>query len=243
MNTSPNWLCGASPLPTDTHGLVDPECLTQLIAKANYLSPVQQDQLRRAFWFGARAHEGQTRKSGEPYITHPLAVSGILADIHLDVDTLTAAILHDVVEDTPCSSNDIRDAFGEDVAILVEGVTKLGKLEFSNPQEAQAENFRKMIMAMARDLRVMLIKLADRLHNMRTLGSMRPDKRRRIARETMDIYAPIAARLGINAWRMELEDLCFVAKYPWRAKTLSEGVKRARGNRKEIGRASCRERV
>jgi (p)ppGpp synthase/HD superfamily hydrolase len=149
-------------------------------------------------------------------------------------DTLTAAILHDVVEDTPFTSKDIKDAFGEDVAILVEGVTKLGKLEFSNPQEAQAENFRKMIMAMARDLRVILIKLADRLHNMRTLGSMRPDKRRRIARETIDIYAPIAARLGINAWRMELEDLCFVAKYPWRAKTLSEGVKRARGNRKEL---------
>lgn len=234
MKAGPDLLCGASPLPTDTDGLADPDCLTQLLVKANYLSAEQQSQLRRAFWFGAKAHEGQTRKSGEPYITHPLAVSGILADIHLDVDTLTAAILHDVVEDTPFSSKDIRASFGEDVAILVEGVTKLGKLEFSNPQEAQAENFRKMIMAMARDLRVILIKLADRLHNMRTLGSMRPDKRRRIARETIDIYAPIAARLGINAWRMELEDLCFVAKYPWRAKTLSEGVKRARGNRKEL---------
>jgi GTP pyrophosphokinase len=212
----------------------DPACLLTLLDKTSYLKPEQQARLRTAFWFGAQAHLGQTRKSGEPYITHPLAVAGILADIHLDVDSLTAAILHDVVEDTPISRADIAERFGEDVANLVEGVTKLGKLEFSNPQEAQAENFRKMIMAMARDLRVILIKLADRLHNMRTLGSMRPDKRRRIARETLDIYAPIAARLGINAWRMELEDLCFTAKYPARARVLAEGVRKASGNRKEL---------
>lgn len=219
---------------SDASMLEDPDCLKQLLAKANYLTPEQQQKLRAAYQLGAEAHAGQTRKSGEPYITHPLAVSGILADIHLDVDSLTAAILHDVVEDTAFSSKDIAEHFGTDVAALVEGVTKLGKLEFSSPQEAQAENFRKMIMAMARDLRVILIKLADRLHNMRTLGSMRPDKRRRIARETLDIYAPIAARLGINAWRMELEDLCFTAKYPWRAKILAEGVRKARGNRKEL---------
>jgi GTP pyrophosphokinase len=225
--------CGIQPLNQD-NSLPDPACLQRLLNKTSYLKPEQQQRLRAAFWFGAQAHEGQTRKSGEPYITHPLAVAGILADIHLDVDSLTAAILHDVIEDTPINRAHLSDRFGDDVANLVEGVTKLGKLEFSNPQEAQAENFRKMLMAMARDLRVILIKLADRLHNMRTLGSMRPDKRRRIARETLDIYAPIAARLGINAWRMELEDLCFVAKYPARARVLAEGVRKVRGNRKEL---------
>jgi GTP pyrophosphokinase len=225
--------CGTQ-LPNVEAILPDPLCLQKLITKTSYLTTEQQDRLRAAFLFGAQAHTGQTRKSGEPYITHPLAVAGILADIHLDVDSLTAAILHDVVEDTPIKRTDIAIHFGDDVANLVEGVTKLGKLEFSNPQEAQAENFRKMLMAMARDLRVILIKLADRLHNMRTLGSMRPDKRRRIARETLDIYAPIAARLGINAWRMELEDLCFTAKYPVRARVLAESVRKSRGNRKEL---------
>jgi len=225
--------CGTAPS-CEHASRPDPACLQTLLQKSSYLKPEQQERLRVAFWFGAHAHEGQTRKSGEPYITHPLAVAGILADIHLDVDSLTAAILHDVVEDTPISRPDIAAQFGDDVANLVEGVTKLGKLEFSNPQEAQAENFRKMLMAMARDLRVILIKLADRLHNMRTLGSMRPDKRRRIARETLDIYAPIAARLGINAWRMELEDLCFTAKFPIRARVLAEGVRKSRGNRKEL---------
>ncbi len=225
--------CGNTP-PKEDGTLPDPVCLQTLLNKTPYLKLEQQARLRTAFWFGAQAHQGQVRKSGEPYITHPLAVAGILADIHLDVDSLTAAILHDVVEDTPISRSDISAQFGEDVANLVEGVTKLGKIEFSSPQEAQAENFRKMIMAMARDLRVILIKLADRLHNMRTLGSMRPDKRRRIARETLDIYAPIAARLGINAWRMELEDLCFTAKYPARARVLAEGVRKSRGNRNEL---------
>jgi GTP pyrophosphokinase len=225
--------CGVAPS-NQQDCLPDPLCLQRLLQKACYLKTDQQDRLRSAFWFGAQAHQGQIRKSGEPYITHPLAVAGILADIHLDVDSLTAAILHDVVEDTVINRGDVAVRFGEDVANLVEGVTKLGKLEFSNPQEAQAENFRKMLMAMARDLRVILIKLADRLHNMRTIGSMRPDKRRRIARETLDIYAPIAARLGINAWRMELEDLCFTAKFPIRARVLADGVRKARGNRKEL---------
>lgn len=212
----------------------DPLCLKQLLILCEYLSHEHQDKIRLAYHFGAKAHLGQTRKSGEPYITHPIAVAAILAEIHLDVDSITAAILHDTIEDTNTARQDIATLFGEDVANLVEGVTKLGKLEFSNPQEAQAENFRKMVMAMARDLRVILIKLADRLHNMRTLGSMRPDKRRRIAKETLEIYAPIAARLGINAWRMELEDLCFHAMYPMRARVLAEGVRKARGNRKEI---------
>lgn len=234
MTHSVDLNCGISPVPAYHDKLSDPQCLTQLLNKASYLTTEQQQQLRRAFWFGAKAHEGQARKSGEPYITHPLAVAGILAEIHLDVDSLTAAILHDVVEDTAFSSMEVSELFGEGVANLVEGVTKLGKLEFSNPQEAQAENFRKMIMAMGRDLRVILIKLADRLHNMRTLGTMRPDKRRRIARETLDIYAPIAARLGINPWRLELENLCFTAYYPWRAHKITEGIKKARGNRKEL---------
>lgn len=231
MQTLPD--CG---IPPDLDGPMppDPACLLPLLQKANYLKPAQRTLLRQAFWFGAKAHEGQTRKSGEAYISHPVAVAGILADIHLDVDSLIAAVLHDVVEDTAFKHQDIGNRFGEDVANLVDGVTKLGKLEFSNPQEAQAENFRKMVMAMARDLRVILIKLADRLHNMRTLGSMRPDKRRRIARETLEIYAPIAARLGINAWRIELEDLCFAAIYPMRARVISEGVRKARGNRKEL---------
>jgi guanosine-3',5'-bis(diphosphate) 3'-pyrophosphohydrolase len=226
--------CGHLPLNDSDPLPADPECLTKLLNKVSYFTSEQREIIRRAFWFGASAHVGQTRKSGEPYITHPLSVAGILADIHLDSDSLTAAILHDVVEDTPITHREIAQNFGDDVANLVDGVTKLGKLEFSSPQEAQAENFRKMIMAMARDLRVILIKLADRLHNLRTLGVMRPDKRQRIARETLEIYAPIAARLGINAWRIELEDLCFHATYPMRANALGEAVRKSRGNRKEL---------
>ncbi len=233
-NVQRDMTCGTE-LPTDmTQPIADPPCLVQLLSRAGYLSAEQQVQIRRAFWFAATAHQGQTRKSGEPYITHPMCVAGILADIHLDTDTLIAAILHDTVEDTSVTRFDVSEGFSEEIATLVDGVTKLGKLAYSSPQEAQAENFRKMIMAMARDLRVMLIKLADRLHNLRTLGVMRTDKRQRIAKETLEIYAPIAARLGINAWRMELEDLCFAAIYPRRASALADAVKKARGNRKEF---------
>ncbi len=212
-----------------------PTSLDGLIEKASvYLKKKHLKQLRAAFEFGAEAHQGQSRKSGGDYIWHPVAVAEILAEIQLDHESLIAAILHDVIEDTAFTKQDIIDRFGENVAEIVDGVTKLGKLEFDNPQEAQAENFRKMVLAMARDIRVILIKLADRLHNMRTLGVMRPDKQRRIARETLEIYAPIAARLGINAIRIELEDLGFKAMHPFRFSVLENAVKKARGNRAEI---------
>jgi GTP pyrophosphokinase len=212
-----------------------PSSLDGLIEKTSrYLKPEQVDQIQSAFEFAAKAHEGQKRKAGGDYVWHPVAVAEILADIQLDTESLIAALLHDVVEDTPYTKQDIADRFGESVAEIVDGVTKLGKLEFNSPQEAQAENFRKMILAMSRDIRVILIKLADRLHNMRTLGVMRPDKQRRIAKETLDIYAPIAARLGINAIRIELEDLGFKAMHPYRFAVLQNAVKKARGNRKEI---------
>ena len=212
-----------------------PSSINGLLEKASaYLTPEQVELVHSAFEFGALAHQGQTRKSGGDYIWHPVAVAEILAEIQLDKESLIAAILHDVVEDTPYTKNDIAERFGESVAEIVDGVTKLGKLEFDNPQEAQAENFRKMILAMSRDIRVILIKLADRLHNMRTLGVMRPDKQRRIARETLEIFAPIAGRLGINAVRIELEDLGFKAMHPTRFAVLENAVKKARGNRKEV---------
>lgn len=212
-----------------------PSSLDGLIRKASlYLNDECVNRIKAAFEFGAQAHQGQTRKAGGDYIWHPVAVAEILAEMQLDQESIIAAILHDVVEDTPYTKEDIIERFGENVAEIVDGVTKLGKLAFENPQEAQAENFRKMILAMARDIRVILIKLADRLHNMRTLGVMRPDKQRRIAHETLDIYAPIAARLGINAIRIELEDLGFKAMHPLRFAVLENAVKKARGNRKEV---------
>lgn len=212
-----------------------PSSLDGLIEKTSaYLKKKQIKQIKAAFEFGELAHQGQTRKSGGDYIWHPVAVAEILAEIQLDHESLIAAILHDVVEDTDYNKQDIVDRFGENVAEIVDGVTKLGKLEFDNPEEAQAENFRKMILAMSRDIRVILIKLADRLHNMRTLGVMRPSKQRRIARETLDIYAPIAARLGINAIRIELEDLGMKAMYPYRYAVLEKAVNKVRGNRAEV---------
>ena len=214
------------PTPSSINGLLDKARL--------YLSEEAVEKIRIAFEFGDLAHEGQTRKAGGAYIWHPVAVAEILAEMKLDQESLIAAILHDVVEDTPYTKTDIAHRFGENVAEIVDGVTKLGKLKFQTPQEAQAENFRKMMLAMARDIRVILIKLADRLHNMRTLGVMRPDKQRRIARETLEIYAPVAARLGINAVRIELEDLGFKAMYPRRFEILEAAVKKARGNRHEV---------
>ena len=212
-----------------------PSSLDGLIQKTSkYLSEEQVSRIKAAFEFGKKAHRGQTRKSGGDYIWHPVAVAEILADIQLDQESLIAAILHDVVEDTPYTKEDITERFGKNVSEIVDGVTKLGKLEFESPQEAQAENFRKMILAMARDIRVILIKLADRLHNMRTLGVMRPDKQRRIAKETLDIFAPIAGRLGINAIRIELEDLGFKAMHPYRYAVLENAVRKARGNRNEV---------
>jgi guanosine-3',5'-bis(diphosphate) 3'-pyrophosphohydrolase len=200
----------------------------------SYLDEEQVQEVYRAYLFGAEAHEGQHRLSGEPYIYHPIAAARILAELRLDHKTIIAAILHDVIEDTPTAKEQIVTEFGTDVAELVDGVSKLTQIKFESHAEAQAENFRKMILAMVRDIRVILVKLADRLHNMRTLGVMRPDKRRRIARETLDIYAPIANRLGINALRVELEDLGFAALYPLRYKVLEKAVLAARGHRKEV---------
>jgi guanosine-3',5'-bis(diphosphate) 3'-pyrophosphohydrolase len=199
-----------------------------------YLPPDKVAETQRAFIVARDAHSGQMRSSGDPYITHPVAVAGILADMHLDHETLMAALLHDVIEDTHHNKEDLSKQFGETVGELVEGVSKLEKIHFSSTQEAQAENFRKMMMAMVQDIRVILIKLADRTHNMRTLGSLRPDKRRRIARETLEIYAPIAHRLGIHDIKNELEDLGFLAMYPMRYRALKTAVKQARGNRKEV---------
>ena len=208
------------------------EGLKQKIAE--YLPPERVQLVQDAFVLAHEAHDGQMRSSGDPYITHPVAVTSILADMHLDHETLMAALLHDVIEDTHYSQEDLADAFGDTVADLVEGVSKLDKIAFSTKQEAQAENFRKMMMAMVQDIRVILIKLADRTHNMRTLGSLRPDKRRRIALETLEIYSPIAHRLGIHDIKNELEDLGFQAMYPMRHRALKSAVKQARGNRKEI---------
>ncbi len=199
-----------------------------------YLPPDKVADTQRAFIVARDAHSGQMRSSGDPYITHPVAVAGILANMRLDHETLMAALLHDVIEDTHHSKEDLSEQFGETVGELVEGVSKLEKIHFSSSQEAQAENFRKMMMAMVQDIRVILIKLADRTHNMRTLGSLRPDKRRRIARETLEIYAPIAHRLGIHEIKNELEELGFQAMYPMRYKALGNAVRQARGNRKEV---------
>ncbi|GAC15329.1 bifunctional GTP diphosphokinase/guanosine-3',5'-bis pyrophosphate 3'-pyrophosphohydrolase [Aliiglaciecola lipolytica] len=201
---------------------------------SDYLPPDSVEAIQAAYVLAKDAHDGQMRSSGDPYITHPVAVAGILADMHLDEETIKSALLHDVIEDTHYSKDDLVREFGETVGDLVEGVSKLDKIQFSSKQEAQAENFRKMMMAMVQDIRVILIKLADRTHNMRTLGSLRPDKRRRIARETLEIYAPIAHRLGIHDIKNELEDLGFQAMYPMRHRALSAAVKQARGNRKEI---------
>ncbi|NNG11909.1 MAG: bifunctional GTP diphosphokinase/guanosine-3',5'-bis pyrophosphate 3'-pyrophosphohydrolase [Halobacteria archaeon] len=199
-----------------------------------YLEPEQVQEVYRAYLFGAEAHEGQHRMSGEPYIYHPIEAARILGELRLDHKSIIAAILHDVIEDTETAKEQIAREFGSEVAELVDGVSKLTQMEFETQAEAQAENFRKMILAMVRDIRVILVKLADRLHNMRTLGVMRPDKRRRIARETLDIYAPIANRLGINTLRLELEDLGFKAMYPLRYRVLESAVGEARGHRKEV---------
>jgi len=199
----------------------------------DYLAPSQIDQVKRAYHFAEVAHTGQFRKSGEPYINHPLAVAGILADMHMDHQCLMAALLHDVIEDTGVAKNQLGDEFDTQVAELVDGVSKLSNM-FQSRAEAQAENFQKMTLAMAKDIRVILVKLADRLHNMRTLGHLAPEKRRRIAKETLEIYAPIALRLGMNAIRVEFEELGFRALYPLRSSMIEKAVKRARGNRNEF---------
>ena len=198
---------------------------------SEYLEPEQIKLIKRAYYFAEQAHDGQIRRSGEPYVTHPLAVADVLADMHMDHQSLMAALLHDVIEDTGVSKDALNRQFGDTVAELVDGVSKLTQIEFNSKAEAQAENFQKMAMAMANDIRVIMVKLADRLHNMRTLGVLRPDKRRRIARETLDIFAPIANRLGMNTMRMEFEDLCFTAMHPMRAARIRAAIKSIRGKR------------
>ena len=200
----------------------------------DYMDPDMVHQVRRAYFYAEQAHEGQWRKSGEPYVTHPLAVSSILATMHMDHQSLMAAMLHDVIEDTEVDFSGIEGQFGNAVATIVEGVSKLTHLEVETKAEAQAENFQKMVMAMAEDIRVILVKLADRLHNMRTLGSMPAHKRRRIAKETLDIYAPIAARLGMRNIQIELQELSFFSYYPMRARRIRHAVVSARGQRKDL---------
>src|SRR5690349_10301329 len=200
----------------------------------HYLPPPDVALVERAFVFSESAHRGQFRKSGEPYITHPLAVASILSEWQLDAEGLAAALLHDVMEDTSVTRTELETTFGKPVAAMVDGLSKLDQIEFATREDAQAESFRKMLLAMARDVRVILIKLADRLHNMRTLDAMAPGHRRRIARETIDIYAPIANRLGLNALFLELQDLSFKHLYPLRYRILAHAIKTARGNRREV---------
>ena len=201
-----------------------------------YLESDQVKDIYRAYLFGAEAHEGQHRASGEPYIHHPIEVARILTEMRLDYETIVAAILHDVIEDTETAKGQIAEEFGAEVADLVDGVSKLTQITFKSKAEFQAENFRKMLLAMAQDIRVILVKLADRLHNMRTLAALAPDKRRQIARETLEIYAPIANRLGLNSIRQELEDLGFQALYPTRYRVLTAELRRVRGHRKQVVR-------
>ena len=200
----------------------------------NYLPPPDIALVERAFQFSDSAHRGQFRKSGEPYITHPLAVASILSQWRLDAQGLAAALLHDVMEDTAITKSEIETSFGKLVADMVDGLSKLDQIEFNSREDAQAENFRKMLLAMAQDVRVILIKLADRLHNMRTLDAMAPPHRRRIAHETLDIYAPIANRLGLNSLYIELQDLAFKHLHPMRFRILANAIKAARGNRREV---------
>ncbi|MCS5558928.1 MAG: RelA/SpoT family protein, partial [Oceanospirillaceae bacterium] len=200
----------------------------------DYLEPIQVKAVRRAYYYAEQAHDGQMRKSGEPYVTHPLAVASILASMHMDHESLMAAMLHDVIEDTEVDKPGLEGQFGEAVANLVDGVSKLTHLEFKTRAESQAHNFQKMAIAMAKDIRVILVKLADRLHNMRTIGAMRPDSRRRIAKETTDIYAPIAGRLGMHDLKIELEDLAFSAYHPMRYRHIQKAVIAARGERKAL---------
>jgi GTP diphosphokinase / guanosine-3',5'-bis(diphosphate) 3'-diphosphatase len=221
-----------TPQAYDTEFTLQLEKLRELLG--TYLKTEDIERVAAAFLFSAEAHKGQFRISGDPYFSHPLAVTGILTGWHLDAQALMAALLHDVAEDTEITLAEIGEKFGKVTAELVDGVSKLDKIEFQSIEDAQAENFRKMLLAMARDVRVILIKLADRLHNMRTLDTLRPDKRRRIARETLEIYAPIANRLGLNNLYRELQELAFRHVYPMRYRVLAKAIKAARGNRREV---------
>jgi RelA/SpoT family (p)ppGpp synthetase len=208
--------------------------LSGLLQKSSYLPRPQLSLIADAYQFSAEQHEGQKRQSGDPYITHPVAVAAILADLHLDHESIAAALMHDLIEDTPTAKDEIATRFGPEIAALVDGVSKLDKLNFSSRTELQVESFRKMMLAMVQDIRVILLKLADRLHNMQTLESMAPDKQVRIARETLEIYAPIANRLGINSIKTELEDLGFRYAHPFRYRVLDKALRRAEGTQKQF---------
>ncbi len=205
-----------------------------LLAKVNYLPPEQLDVIVDAYEFGSQAHEGQRRYSGEAYITHPIAVASILADLHLDYQSIAAAIMHDILEDTPMAKEQIEDRFGAEIAAIVDGVSKLDRLSFNSRAEVQVESFRKMMLAMVEDIRVILLKLADRLHNMQTLDALPKDKRIRIARETLEIYAPIANRLGVYTIKTELEAFGFRFAYPFRYRVLDNAVRKIQGNQRQI---------
>ena len=206
----------------------------KLRRKLEYLSYKQINLIHQAYLMSQKAHLGQKRRTGEPYISHPVAVACILSEMKMDCQIIVAALLHDVIEDTSIEKSAIAEKFGEEVAELVDGVSKLTQIEFVSHAEAQAENLRKMVLAMAQDIRVIIVKLADRLHNMRTLGSLHSQKRRRIARETLSIFTPIAKRLGIRELSVELEELGFAELYPMRYRVLKDAVRKARGNRKKV---------
>src|SRR5881397_942993 len=216
--------------------------VSELLRVADHLDPKGQVMVRKAYERAATAHHGQRRLSGEDYVNHPLEVAAILADLELDAETIAAALLHDTVEDTNLTADEVKREFGPEVARLVDGVTKLGRISLRTDQQQQAENIRKMMVAMAEDLRVVLIKLADRLHNMRTLEPLAEPKRGKISRETLDIYAPLAHRLGIGQIKWELEDLSLRNLEPEAYDDVVKRIARKRDER-EIGRASCRERV
>lgn len=227
-------LRASSEQPSSVNNDISAAAFAVLVQKVGYLSAADAGLLRSAYNFADRVHQGQFRSSGEPYVTHPIAVAGICAEWKLDVNTLMAALLHDSIEDCGISKEEIMERFGIATADIVDGVTKLDKMQFNTREEGQAESFRKMLLAMSRDVRVILVKLADRLHNMRTLGGLRPDKQRRIGRETMDIYAPIANRLGINRLYRELQDLSLKSIWPWRSKTLEKAVNNAFSMRSDM---------
>ena len=222
------------PVPSQQPPATEEPAYRVFLDSLDYLSLADVERIKEAYAFSARAHANQKRMSGEAYITHPLAVAGAVVEWRMDGDAVCAALLHDVLEDTGTTKRELAERFGREVAELVDGLSKLDKMEFASYQEAQAENFRKMLMAMARDLRVVLIKLADRQHNLQTMAAMRPDKRRRIAIETLDIYAPIALRLGLNKLYRELQDISFRLIHPHRAEVLAKAMQAARGNRSEL---------
>jgi len=205
-----------------------------LVAQLGYLSSADIELVRKAYRFADEAHLGQLRKNGEPYITHPIAVATQCTEWKLDAQALMAALMHDVMEDCGVTKADLIEKFGSSVAELVDGLTKLDKLEFNTREENQAESFRKMLLAMARDVRVILIKLADRTHNMRTMSDMPRDKWGRISSETLEIYAPIAHRLGLNQTYRELQDLSFRYSMPWRYNVLAKAVAKARNRRRDL---------